>query len=117
MHQISFSAFAKRHAERDADFLDCAPSAVQTEEVKAMAAPASSGSRACSLRDRRIEAVSRAAVRRWGAAGFVGSCDRWAVVAHCDEGPRVYKFAGRPKPAMVIEGHLVETLVRLQVAA
>ena len=109
MHQVSFSAFAQQ--------MVCAPSAIQTDEVKAMAAPASSGSRACSLRDRRIEAASRAAVRRWAAGGGVGSYDRWAVVAHCDEGPRVYKFAGRPKAAMVIEGQLVETLVRLQVAA
>ncbi|WP_341888393.1 hypothetical protein [Variovorax sp. YR752] len=112
MHQVSFPLFAQRQQQAD-----CAPSAIQTVEVQAVAAPASSGLRACTLRDRRIEAASRAAVRRWAAGGCVGSYDRWAVVAHCDEGPRVYKFAGRPKAAMVIEGQLVETLVRLQVVA
>ncbi|BEP55234.1 hypothetical protein GmRootV118_24780 [Variovorax sp. V118] len=40
MHQVSFSAFAQQ--------MVCAPSATQTAEAQAVAAPASSGSGACT---------------------------------------------------------------------
>ncbi|RIX79340.1 hypothetical protein [Acidovorax cavernicola] len=43
MHQVSFSLFAQRQQQAD-----CAPSAIQTVEVKAVAAPALSGSGACT---------------------------------------------------------------------
>ncbi len=54
MHQISFPAFAK---QREADFLDCAPSATQTVEVQAVAAPSSSGSGVRSRRPKRVHEV------------------------------------------------------------
>jgi hypothetical protein len=49
MHQVSFTAFAQQ--------MVCAPSATQTDEVQAVAAPASSGSRVRTRRPKRVHEV------------------------------------------------------------
>lgn len=107
MHQVSFSAFAQQ--------MVCAPSAIQTVEAQAVAAPASSGSGARSLREIRRERAVAAVCARF-IDGRLTSWDRWVYVLHTCVGPVVGRVMLRPLKG---EQHVdvCESIWRVQVAA
>ena len=107
MHQISFSAFAQQ--------MVCAPSATQTVEAQAVAAPASSGSGACSLREIRRKRCCAAVMNRM-LDGRLSGWDRWVWVVHGSGGPVIGRAMLRPEGGISYPG-VVQSVHRIQVAA